>query len=132
MDRARVSLALRRALRLRCPRCGSGRLFTGLVHMPTRCPVCGLVLEREAGYFIGAIYINYGLTVLLALGGYFALEAWLSPTPGWQVAIWGTFVVLFPLWSFRYSKALWLALDHLVDPTHAGEEPGSGGPDGPP
>ena len=32
-----------------------------------------------------------------------------------------SFAVLFPLWSFRYSKALWLALDHLVDPT--GGEP---------
>jgi hypothetical protein len=36
--------------------------------------------------------------------------------------VWGAFAVLFPLWSFRYSKALWLALDHLVDPT--GGEPG--------
>jgi uncharacterized protein (DUF983 family) len=132
VDRARVSLALRRALGLRCPRCGSGPLFTGLVRMPARCPVCGLVSEREAGYFIGAIYINYGLTVLLALGGYFALEAWLAPSPRWQVAVWGAFVVLFPLWSFRYSKALWLALDHLVDPTRAGGEPGSSGPGGPP
>jgi hypothetical protein len=85
--------------------------------MPANCPVCGLVFEREAGYFIGAIYINYGLTVVLALAGYFLLEAWLAPPVGWQVAIWSVFAVIFPLWSFRYSKALWLALDHLVDPT---------------
>jgi len=127
-----MSLALRRALALRCPRCGSGSLFSGLVRMSARCPACGLVFEREAGYFIGAIYINYGLTVLLALGGYFALEAWLAPSRGWQVAIWGAFAVLFPLWSFRYSKALWLALDHLVDPTNSGGEPGPGGRGGPP
>jgi uncharacterized protein (DUF983 family) len=130
VDGARVSLALRRALRLRCPRCGRGPLFAGLVRMPPHCPACGLVFEREAGYFIGAIYINYGLTVLLALGGYFALEAWLTPSPGWQVAIWGAFAILFPLWSFRYSKAIWLALDHLVDP--AGGEPGPGRPGEPP
>jgi hypothetical protein len=90
--------------------------------MVERCPRCGLVFERESGYFIGAIYINYGLTVGLALVGYFLLEAWWSPSPGWQAAVWGTFAVFFPLWSFRYSKALWLALDHLVDPT--GGEPG--------
>ena len=96
--------------------------------MEARCPVCGLLFEREVGYFIGAIYINYGLTVGLALGGYFALEAWLAPSAGWQGAVWGTFTVLFPLWSFRYSKALWLALDHVVDPTGSGTEPGPGGP----
>jgi uncharacterized protein (DUF983 family) len=88
--------------------------------MAPRCPVCGLTFEREAGYFIGAIYINYGLTVGLAVVGYFLLEAWLAPPTRWQVALWGAFAVLFPLWSFRYSKALWLALDHLVDPTDAG------------
>ena len=96
--------------------------------MPPRCPACGLVFEREAGYFIGAIYINYGLTVGLAVGGYFALEAWLAPSRGWQVAVWGAFAILFPLWSFRYSKAFWLALDHWVDPTDAGGEPRPGGP----
>jgi uncharacterized protein (DUF983 family) len=90
--------------------------------MRERCAACGLVFERETGYFIGAIYINYALTIGLALLGYFLLEAWVQPSPRWQVAVWGTFAVLFPLWSFRYSKALWLALDHLVDPS--GGEPG--------
>jgi uncharacterized protein (DUF983 family) len=127
VDRARVSLAIRRALGLRCPRCGEAPLFTGLVRMLPRCPVCGLLFEREAGYFIGAIYINYGLTVGLAVGGYFLLEAWLAPSPRWQVLVWGAFSVFFPLWSFRYSKALWLALDHLVDPTEGAGPPRPGG-----
>jgi uncharacterized protein (DUF983 family) len=128
VSRARASVVLRRALGLRCPRCGEAPLFTNLVRMAPRCPVCGLAFERETGYFIGAIYINYGLTVGLAVAGYFLLEAWLAPPTGWQVAGWGAFAVLFPLWSFRYSKALWLALDHLVDPTDAAGPSGSGGP----
>ena len=125
MDRTRLALAVRRGLGLRCPRCGGASLFTSLVRMRPRCPVCGLPFERETGYFIGAIYINYGLTVGLAVAGYFLLEAWLAPSTGWQVTIWGAFAVLFPLWSFRYSKAIWLALDHLVDPTEGGS-PGPG------
>ena len=100
-------------------------MFNGLVRMLPRCAACGLTFERETGYFVGAIYINYGLTVGLAMLGYFALEAWLAPSPWSQVTIWGAFAILFPLWSFRYSKALWLALDHLVDPS--GGEPGPGG-----
>ena len=27
--------------------------------MYKRCPVCGLTYEREAGYFIGAMYVSY-------------------------------------------------------------------------
>ncbi len=121
MDLARIRRVFGRGLRLRCPRCGEGRVFSGLFRVQPRCPVCGLVFEREPGYFVGAIYLNYGMTVAVALAGYFALDAWLDLTVGQQLGTWGTFVVLFPLWSFRYSKALWLSLDHLIDPPSSGE-----------
>ena len=98
-------------------------MFDGPFRMPSRCPVCDLRFEREAGYFVGAIYINYGLTVTIALAGHFTLDAWLGLPVAWQLGLWGTFVVVFPLWAFRYSKALWLCLDHLVDPVDA--RPGS-------
>ncbi len=116
MDVTRVRRVLGRGLRLRCPRCGRGDVFDGPFRMRSECPVCGLRFEREPGYFVGAIYINYGVTVVSALAGYFALGAWLDPWVGWQLLVWGAFVVVFPLWAFRYSKALWLAVDHLVDP----------------
>lgn len=116
MDLDRIRRVMGRGLRLRCPGCGEGRVFDGLFRMGARCPACGLEFEREPGYFVGAIYINYGLTVLSALAGYFVLEAWLAPPVGWQLAVWAPFTVLFPLGSYRYSKTLWLALDHLVDP----------------
>jgi uncharacterized protein (DUF983 family) len=84
--------------------------------MRERCAGCGLVFEREPGYFVGAIYLSYAVTVIVALAGYFLLDAWLGPPVGIQLLVWGTFVVAFPLWFFRYSKSLWLGLDHLVDP----------------
>jgi hypothetical protein len=31
--------------------------------MYERCPTCGLKFEREDGYFLGAMYIGYGLGV---------------------------------------------------------------------
>jgi hypothetical protein len=96
--------------------------------MAEACSSCRLPFEREAGYFVGAIYLNYGVTVLLALGGYFLLQVWLAPPVGWQVGLWAAFAAVFPVWFFRYSKALWLGLDHFVDP---GGPPG-GGPEGPP
>ncbi len=48
-----------------CPRCREGKIFRRSVwlfpSMYERCPVCGLKFEREAGYFLGAMYISYGL-----------------------------------------------------------------------
>jgi uncharacterized protein (DUF983 family) len=84
--------------------------------MRARCPACGVTFEREPGYFVGAIYLNYGVTTLIAVAGYFALDAWLAPAPLTQVALWAVFAVVFPLWFFRYSRGLWLSLDYLVDP----------------
>ncbi|HEY7677133.1 MAG TPA: DUF983 domain-containing protein [Candidatus Methylomirabilis sp.] len=108
--------AVGRGVRLRCPRCGRGPLFRGPFKMLHNCPECHLRYEREQGYFVGAIYLNYAATVLVALAGYFLLDAYAGLALGPQVALWGTFCALFPLWSFRYSKGLWLALDHYVDP----------------
>ncbi len=31
--------------------------------MNERCSTCGLKFEREAGYFLGAMYIGYGLGI---------------------------------------------------------------------
>jgi uncharacterized protein (DUF983 family) len=101
---------------LRCPRCLEGRIWRGFLSMNEKCPKCGLVFEREPGYFVGAIYLNYGVTVLIAIAGYFALDAWLGLGTRAQLVVWVLFAVAFPLWFFRYSKSLWLSLDHLVDP----------------
>src|SRR5690349_9496369 len=56
-----------------CPRCRAGKIFLrsfwrGFPKMNERCPVCGLKFEREQGYFLGAMYISYGLALpVLAL-----------------------------------------------------------------
>ncbi|MGH7263855.1 MAG: DUF983 domain-containing protein [Candidatus Rokuibacteriota bacterium] len=116
MDVGRARRILARGLSLRCPRCGAGRVFAGAFRIHARCPACQLVFEREPGYFVGAIYLNYAMTVLIVFPGYFALDAWLGVPPAVQLGVWGAFVVLFSLWFFRYGKSLWLALDYLVDP----------------
>lgn len=115
----RLSTALNRALRLRCPRCGAGALFRAAFAMHECCAVCHLVFEREPGYFVGAIYINYAVTVILAIGGFLLLDEYTSLSTTAQVVLWCVFGTVFPLCFFRYSKSLWLAVDHLINP----EEP---------
>ena len=38
--------------------------------MHERCPHCGVKFEREPGFFLGSIYINYGLTALIVAVAY--------------------------------------------------------------
>jgi len=107
----RVLRALSRAIRLRCPRCGETPLFTGWFRMAESCALCGLRFERAQGYFVGAIYINYGVTTLIAVGGFFLLWAGLGLSTRAQLLVLVPIVVLFPLWFFRYSRSFWLALE---------------------
>jgi uncharacterized protein (DUF983 family) len=113
---SRVALGLRRAVRLRCPRCGRAPLFRGWFTMNEACAVCDLTFERAQGYWIGAIYVNYGVTTAVAVTGYFALWAWAGLSTAGQLALWLPFCVVFPLWFFRYSRAIWLAVEHGVNP----------------
>jgi len=105
---------LRRGLRLQCPRCGRSALFEGWFAMREQCGVCGLRYEREPGYFVGAIYLNYAATIALGLGGVLLLD-WFVDLPLWaELTLAFATVALVPLVFFRYSRALWLALDHYV------------------
>ena len=103
----------------RCPRCHQGKIFRGVLTMNERCPVCGLLLEREEGYFLGAMYISYPLSGIL-LGAGLALGTWIFPN--WDLT-WVLFVVAVPLFLpmvpavFRYSRILWIYLDRWIGPT---------------
>lgn len=101
-----------RGLRLRCPKCGEGKLFVRWLKMPDACASCGLDFKREQGYYIGAMYINYGVTtgVLLAVA-LPLIDKVPMATLLWPLAV---FSVIFPLWFFRYSRSLWLAIDLYI------------------
>ena len=102
-------------LRQRCPRCGQGRIFDGLLRMNRRCPVCNIAFEREPGYFLGAMYFSYAMgvaatTPLVVVG---LLLNWSYPVIG--VASIALLVALSPA-VFRYSRTLWMYMDQHFDP----------------
>lgn len=111
----RVATCLGRAVRLRCPRCGTTALFRGWFSMAEACALCGLRFERAQGYFVGAIYINYAVTAILAIGGFFLLWGLTALSTAAQLALLVPVVILFPLWFFRYSRSFWLALEWLIN-----------------
>ncbi|HKA31812.1 MAG TPA: DUF983 domain-containing protein [Candidatus Binatia bacterium] len=113
--RPRLLPTVTAALRLRCPRCGVGEMFEGFFRMHAECAFCRLRFEREQGFFVGAIYVNYAVTVLIAMPGFFLLDRY-GATLTQQLIFWGAFVVIFPLAFFRHSRSLWLAVSHLLDP----------------
>lgn len=112
---------LRDILYQRCPRCRVGRIFDhsiflGFPKMHESCSICHLRYEREPGYFLGAMYISYGLGLpVIAL-----LAALLWAVTGWRLTkdvIWAVvlFLPLVPAITF-FSRVLWIYLDQTIDP----------------
>jgi uncharacterized protein (DUF983 family) len=111
---ARVRRIVTRALRLRCPRCGRTKLYARRFRMHERCAACGLRYEREQGYFVGAIYVNYAFTIALVVAVVLGLDWTVGLTLPQQLVLGVALCVLVPLVFFRYSRSLWLSLDYLV------------------
>jgi uncharacterized protein (DUF983 family) len=120
--RPSVGTAFRRALALRCPRCGRGAVFSGWFAMRETCDACGLKFEREQGYFVGAIYLNYAVTAVVGLGGALVIANLFGLSPWGEVGVASVLGVLVPVLFFRYSKSLWLGIDHFVTATDEAAE----------
>ncbi|HSB09536.1 MAG TPA: hypothetical protein VLM38_08635 [Blastocatellia bacterium] len=116
MDAVRAKRILRLGIRLKCPRCGLGRLYESPFRMRTRCDYCDLIFEREQGYFVGSIYINVVATESTLL---FTLLIYGLVTGTVNEGILSVLVVLaiiVPLTFFHHSRSLWLSFDHILNP----------------
>lgn len=100
----------------RCPKCEEGRIFASkgnifLLRAPVmheHCPHCGYKFEREPGYFLGAMYVSYGLTVAEMLFS-FLLTFWWMPL--WPMYILLLAILVFSsLLNYRLSRIIWIHL----------------------
>ncbi len=101
------------ALTRRCPRCGYRPVFTSWWSMTKACHGCGLVFERESGYWVGAMTINtvvISAVFLLTFGGG-VLATWPDVPWGWVLGITVALNLLFPMFFYPFAKTLWMAVD---------------------
>jgi uncharacterized protein (DUF983 family) len=99
------------ALLCRCPRCGKGGLYDGLVSIASRCPACGLDLRaHDAGdgpivfvvFLLGAIVAALAVTV----------EFTFSPPLWVHAVLWTPVVLIGAIALLRPLKAGFIALQY--------------------
>jgi uncharacterized protein (DUF983 family) len=101
------------ALLGRCPRCGRGPLFKGLLDIAPACTACGLDLSGQDagdGPAVAAIFILGAVTVILA----FLVEFRLEP-PFWvHLVIWPLVLLPGAVGTMRVAKAalIWAQWRH--------------------
>ncbi len=109
-----------RGLTNRCPNCGGRTLFKPgtLFEVNEACSQCGLRIERDEGGFLGALSLNYGVTLVCFLVPVMLLGVYhvISYTTAAVVAAVGALV--FPALFYRSSRSWWLMNYYLVLPHH--------------
>jgi uncharacterized protein (DUF983 family) len=109
---------VQRGLSTCCPNCGGKTLFRAdkRLELNRECPQCGLKLEREDGFFLGAMALNYGVTCFVFLLPTVLLwyAGVLSDNVAIAVALIGSFVV--PALLYRASRSWQLMLYYFFLP----------------
>ena len=84
--------------------------------MHERCPVCGLKYEREPGYFVGAMYFSYLLSIPPVI--LIMLSLWHWTRLSFDAVFIATFVVYLPFVPAvtRWARVIWLFVDWHFDP----------------
>jgi hypothetical protein len=80
------------------------------------CPVCNLKFNREQGYFLGAMYVSYGMSILPVLA--LVLVFWYVAKWSYTAALLGAFLAYLPFvpLAVRFSRVIWIYIDRSIDP----------------
>jgi uncharacterized protein (DUF983 family) len=99
------------ALLGRCPRCGSGPLFSGVLSMRESCPNCGLDLrpyEGGDGPTVAGIFLVGSVGVIAAL----VVDSKYQP-PFWTHAlVWPGVILGLSVFVIRVAKAMLVGLQY--------------------
>ncbi len=100
----------------KCPCCRKGDIFTYHLRdklfqfnkMNEKCPHCEVRLEPEPGFYQGAMYVGYGITMVMII--LISVILYLAGHPSEWVYI-GTVIAVMTLvipLNYRYSRILYL------------------------
>ncbi len=124
----KVSL-LASILKGKCPVCRQGDAFLGksiydvknMDKMPTNCSHCGHKFEREPGFWVGAMYSSYAITVAFSVA-IFVLTFLIYPAASsWlYISIISVGMVVLAPVTFRLSRMMWMNFFSKYDATKQG------------
>ncbi len=102
---------LRAALLGRCPRCGDGRIFLGLLEIRDRCPVCDLDL-RGSDTGDGAVFIAIMILGVVIVAAAAWVEVAFHPPLWVHAVIWPLVTLPAAVLIMRPAKATLIALQY--------------------
>ena len=100
----------------KCPRCHKGNFFVNnnpyilkrFDAMNKNCPVCNEDFERETGYYYGAMFVSYGLTVSFGLTVFLIMCVVFNFEAMTFLIVFAILQVLLMPVFYRTSRLIWI------------------------
>ena len=112
MNHIKVVTVLLRGIRLRCPQCGIGTLYSKWNTLVEKCPHCGSAIERHGG---DTRFFTYMSTAFPT--GLIVLWMFLFPLTNYLLGQ----TIILPAWfsgivlTLPHRKGIAVAVDYLID-----------------
>lgn len=115
----------------KCPRCRQGDIFChgsayrkGFMKMPEKCPVCGQPTETEPGFYFGAAYVSYALTVAISVATFIAWWVLIGFSLNdsrlfWWIGLNAVLLIVLQPLLMRLARTIWLSFFVKYDPAAA-------------
>ena len=114
-DQRSLFSILSRCLRLRCPACGQASIVKRLFKIKQQCPSCGVLFNREEGFFVGPILINVVTTEAVILAAYSISLPFVNTNYQHVLTLLFIIAIVFPVSYYHHTWSIWLSFDHLVE-----------------
>lgn len=115
--------------RQKCPKCHKGDFFVGptlkmktMTQIHDKCPACEENYTPEPGFYYGAMYTSYAISVALGVAGFIATWV-IVPDASAELllaVVIATIFLPFPR-AFRWSRLIWINIFVHYDETVAKE-----------
>lgn len=114
------SSIIARGLANRCPNCGGRALFKAgtFFELNNACPDCSLKFEKDEGFYLGAMSLNYGVTLVVGLTPVALLWYGGVLSGRWAVGLAVAGSILGPVLLYRSSRSWQLMLYYFFFPHH--------------
>jgi uncharacterized protein (DUF983 family) len=100
----------------KCPKCHKGNFFIDnnpynlklFDKMNVRCQTCNEDFERETGFYYGAMYASYGITVAFGIGLFLLMCVLLNIDVITYLIVFASLQLLLLPVLYRISRLLWI------------------------
>jgi rubredoxin len=107
-----------RIIRLKCPNCGAAKVFYRAKFpgtrpkMKTTCDVCGYNFDREAGFYKGAVYLSYGMTLVEGFLVFLLAKYLIFGLSLRDLVLISLCAMLFlGVWNYKLARVIWINND---------------------